>query len=538
MLSPNGRDDRRGNAAASDPGDPDVEDLSALRDVLVGPERQRLSDLEARLDDPDARARDVAEVLPLVLLQHAQDPHFTRALTPPLEKALTSAVRRDPRPMADALFPVMGPAIRKAVAAALSGMVESFNRAIEHSVSWRSVQWRLEARRTGKSFGEIVLLKTLVFRVEQIFLIDRRTGLLLQHVQHGAEHVQDADMVSGMLTAIRDFAQDSFKTQDTDSLESLTVGDLSVWIEAGPLAFIAAVIQGTPPREYRQTLQNAIEEIHLRFGETLQAFSGDATALEDARSLLESGLERQYRAEERRPRTRAAWIVVGTAALALAVWAAFAYQSQRRWTRYLSALRAEPGLVVVDATRTGGKYVVTGLRDPLAADPRSFLGAAGLADVEVDGRWAAYQSLDPRFVQLRANGQIDAAARETIAAIESTTILFVKGAARLGADQRGAIDRLIALAGQLEGLAQAGSSRYTLTIVGHTDADGPPDSNVPLSRARADAVAAAIAPAIGAQLNVVTSGVGSTEPAVTGQGEDDNRQNRRVTLRVTAAGGR
>ncbi|MFI5178367.1 MAG: OmpA family protein, partial [Vicinamibacterales bacterium] len=70
--------------------------------------------------------------------------------------------------------------------------------------------------------------------------------------------------------------------------------------------------------------------------------------------------------------------------------------------------------------------------------------------------------------------------------------------------------------------------------IGHTDADGPPESNLPLSRARAEAVAGAIALAIGPHLSVTTSGVGSTEPAVTGQTEDDNRQNRRVTIRVAA----
>jgi outer membrane protein OmpA-like peptidoglycan-associated protein len=533
VLSTNGRDDRRGETTAHD-RDADLEDLSALREVLVGPERERLSELEARLDDPELRARDVGDVLPHVLLQHAEDPHFARALTPPLERALTAAVRRDPKPMADALFPVMGPAIRRAVAAALSGMVESFNRAIEHSLSWRSVQWRLEARRTGRTFGEIVLVKTLVYRVEQMFLIDRRTGLLLQHVQHGAEQVQDADMVSGMLTAIRDFAQDSFKMPDTESLESLEVGGLSVWIEAGPLALVAAVIRGNAPREYRQTLQNAVEEIHLRFGDALRSFSGDASGFADARSLLESCLEMQYRAGERRPRTRAVWALVTIVAIALGAWTGLAYRSERRWTRYLDSLRAQPGLVVVSTGRAGGRYVVTGLRDPLAADPRSFLAAAGLADDAVVGRWAPYQSLDPSIAQTRANAHTDAAIRETIADIESTAILFLKGVARPAADQRPTLDRVIAAVGRLEGLAAGTQTRYGLSLVGHTDADGPPDSNVPLSRARAEAVAAAVAAAVGPQVSIATSGVGSTEPAVPGQTEDANRQNRRVTFRVTA----
>src|SRR6188768_399447 len=165
-------------ARQGDDPETDAAELASLRTILVGPEQRHLAALQTRLDDTRARAEDLGEVLPQVLLLHAQDPHFTRALTPPIEKAITASVHRNPKPLADALFPVMGPAIRKAVAAGLAGMVESLNRTLEHSLTWRSVQWRLEGWRTGRSFAEIVLSKTLVYRVEQVFLIDRRSGLL------------------------------------------------------------------------------------------------------------------------------------------------------------------------------------------------------------------------------------------------------------------------------------------------------------------------------------------------------------------------
>ena len=55
--------------------------------------------------------------------------------------------------------------------------------------------------------------------------------------------------------------------------------------------------------------------------------------------------------------------------LAISVWMFFALRARSRWNGYVNALRAEPGLVVVSTSRTGGKYVVTGLRDPLAPDP-------------------------------------------------------------------------------------------------------------------------------------------------------------------------
>ncbi len=375
-----------------EPGAP--ADLDSLRALIVGPEQRRLSDIQARLDDRLGRAADLAEVLPQVLQQHAHDPHLARALTPPLEKAITASVQRNPQPLADALFPVMGPAIRKAVAAGLAGMVESLNRTLEHSLSWKSLKWRLEARRTGRSFGEVVLLKTLVYRVEQVFLIERKSGLLLQHVHTSGSEVQDADMVSGMLTAIRDFAQDSFKMAEGESLDALRIGDLSVWIEAGPHALVAAVIRGSAPREFRQTLVDAVETIHLQFGETLEAFDGDTAPFADARPTLESCLGMQYRAEERRPRSRGAWLLLGAIAIGLVVLTIFWYRGYTRRAGYLERLRAEPGIVVISTAREGGKFVVSGLRDPLARDPGELLAASSLTAADVVGRWAPYHALE------------------------------------------------------------------------------------------------------------------------------------------------
>ena len=80
-------------------------------------------------------------------------------------------------------------------------------------MSKQGLKWRFEALRTRKPFAEVILLHTLVYQVEQIFLIHKDTGLTLQHVVSKAELANDPDLVSGMLTAIKDFVQDSFGAQ-------------------------------------------------------------------------------------------------------------------------------------------------------------------------------------------------------------------------------------------------------------------------------------------------------------------------------------
>src|SRR5271165_1270952 len=133
-------------------------------------------------------ADDVGEVLPEAILRRAgRDPQLRQALQPLLEEGIRTSVRKRPEILADALFPIIGAAVRKAVAVALQDMVQTMNQLLEQSVSWRSLEWRIEAIRTGRPFAEIVLLRSLLYRVEQVFLIHKDSGLLLQ--QRVAESV-------------------------------------------------------------------------------------------------------------------------------------------------------------------------------------------------------------------------------------------------------------------------------------------------------------------------------------------------------------
>ena len=58
--------------------------------------------------------------------------------------------------------------------------------------------------------------------------------------------------------------------------------------------------------------------------------------------------------------------------------------------------------MVISTGRAGGKYAVSGLRDPLARDPPQLLGEADLAAADVVGSWEPYQALAKPFVLTRA----------------------------------------------------------------------------------------------------------------------------------------
>jgi OOP family OmpA-OmpF porin len=559
----------------------DGDDFDELRSLIVGPEQRELEALQARLVDPAAQTREVSRVLPGAITLRGADPELTQALMPSIEEAVTASVRRDPAPLAEALFPVMGPAIRKAIAHALAGMLESLNRAVEHRFSLRALQWRWTALTTGKPFAEVVLLNTLQYRVEQVFLVHTETGLLLHHVAAEPEAARDADQISAMLTAIQDFVRDSFRTGGGDTLDALRVGELAVLVERGPRAFVAGVVRGTAPPGLRESFQVALERVHRQLGPELQAFEGNAAPFERARPLLEPCLLAEFRPQPR-PSSRRWAVAAAALLLAGAVWLGLGWRERRAWDAYVERLRAEPGIVVTASGRRGGRFFVAGLHDALAADPGALAASANLDPATFDARWEPYQSLAARFVSTRAHdllrpppevaldyrdGVLTASGpapdrwvldserlapaiagvrrfvyagvapdRRVKEKLESIAILFVRGQSRFAPGQEGALREAEMAVRELNDVIRARGTRAGVEIVGHTDADGTELANEPLSQARARAVGDMIGASRLDAVDVSLKGLGSTSPLTAGTSESDKQRNRRVSFRVTLPG--
>ena len=388
----------------SNNGTPDPPDEHPPRRGDEGGDHDSTSEIK-ELRQLIVKSEEVGDVLPSAVKQSAKkNNQLSKATLPLVEENIRQSVARNPKVLAEALFPAIGPAIRRAIAQALSSMVQSFNQTLEYSISPKGLGWRLEAFRTGKSFGEIVMLKTLLYRVEQVFLIHKDTGILLQHVAADKKDTKDGDMVSAMLTAISDFVQDSFETTEGATLDSLKVKELSVWIEHSPDAVIAAVIRGTPPLDLRDTFSEAIEEIQSTFEDQFENFDGETDLFEETRPILNRCLQFQVNTETQRKDSflkPTNILAVLTGALLLIVGAYFGWQYWR-WSNYLDGLRNTPGIVVAESRFGVFQHSVSGLRDPLAKSSKTFNEEFGFDENDIAENWKSYNDGDKLFVMQRA----------------------------------------------------------------------------------------------------------------------------------------
>ena len=389
-------------------------ELDLLRRLLLDPEQTQIRLLRQRLEEVPARTQDVAEVLPDAIRRAGKrDQGLAVAMRPLVEWSLREAVRRDPSLIVEVVFPVLGPAIRRAVAHALRSFVETLNRIVEQSFTWRGLKWRWEALRTGRSLGEVALEHSLVYRVERVFLIHRETGLLL-HSAGPPDVERDDQLISGMLTAIQDFVRDSFSGAEEQELDRLEVGDFQVWIERGPRAMVAAMIRGNPPRKLRERLGDALGAIQSELGERLKLFDGETDPFLQADPHLAACLEREW-ARPQRAVSPALIAFVTLLAIAVGVWTFVSVRDRQRWRSFLAAAGDEPGLVVLESGRREGRRYASLLRDPLAADPSTLLAANQVEADDVVVRVEPYQALDPEIVLLRAQRLL-----ETPASVELT----------------------------------------------------------------------------------------------------------------------
>jgi outer membrane protein OmpA-like peptidoglycan-associated protein len=332
-------------------------------------------------------------------------------------------VKRNPQPLVDTIAPLLGPAMRQAAADALGHFSQRISQTLTQWLSLRSMRWRFEAWRTGRPFAEIALSHTLLYRVEQLFLVHKKTGQLLQYVGIAEEGVQDADMVNGMLSAIKSFVQNPAGMMKDNVLESFQIGELTVDVEQGREAFLAAVIRGNPPRRLRRVFVDALGNIHLECARELEGFRGDTTPFVACRPYLEECLQVQTDAQQaRRSRRSHPWVLrlflLGVGAL-LGWWGYQTLQDRWQWSAYLERLKAEPGVVVIASERRQGKWFVNGLRDPLATDPDLLLQEVGIDSARVVSRWELYQALQPQFILQRAKAML--------APPESVTLQYENG---------------------------------------------------------------------------------------------------------------
>jgi hypothetical protein len=248
--------------------------LDTLREILFSHYRQQIAELEAELNQLEERIENKDA--------------FVAMVTPILGDAIRRKIRDAREEMIEALYPVIGQTVVRAVSESIRDLRRSVDAQMRSSLNIENLGWRFQGRIRGVSSAEMVLRESLPFDVAEIFLIHRESGLLLWHISRTPDSSANSDLISGMLTAIRDFTAEAFGQGKEGQLEEIQYGQWRILIEAAQYAYLAVVIEGSEPPGFRSEMRERIIEIDLAHEGVLRNYEGDAEPLAPVEPPLRS----------------------------------------------------------------------------------------------------------------------------------------------------------------------------------------------------------------------------------------------------------
>jgi hypothetical protein len=125
--------------------------------------------------------------------------------------------------------------------------------------------------------------------VEEVFFISEN-GRLISHASVQTDEEVDEDILSGMLTGVKDLITDAFvrdeSKRDTKGLHKLEFGDSNIMLEKGDHFFIAIVFKGIENRKMLSKIKKVITVIENRYGNVLASWDGDMDSFEGADRII------------------------------------------------------------------------------------------------------------------------------------------------------------------------------------------------------------------------------------------------------------
>ncbi len=234
--------------------------LKLLKDILLTEDRvfaqsitKKIETLNSVINTQQKLSKRVDPIVDEKLNEFVKE--IPKTLGPTITKTLKEEIKNSQDAVVEALYPIMGKMIKKYIQNEMKMLAEKINSQVQSSFSVKTWKRKFKAMFTGASEEEIILSDLVKPDIEQIFIIEKDSGLLSG--SYSKKETIDKDMISGMLTAIKSFVEDAFSAGNQD-LESIEYELYNIHIQNFHFYYIAAVISGAYNQAYKNKLENKL----------------------------------------------------------------------------------------------------------------------------------------------------------------------------------------------------------------------------------------------------------------------------------------
>jgi len=122
---------------------------------------------------------------------------------------------------------------------------------------------------------------------EEAFLF-HRDGRFIYHVTQRRGPDVDDELLKETVHYIEERVGPCQNAMPQNLIQSVPYGDWNIILEYSDNVYIAALLSGPEPRDFRQLMQKILGEVESTFGQILYQWTGDMDHLTDLRSILDS----------------------------------------------------------------------------------------------------------------------------------------------------------------------------------------------------------------------------------------------------------
>ncbi|TAF57346.1 MAG: OmpA family protein [Oscillatoriales cyanobacterium] len=261
--------------------------------------------IERAEQNHDAMSAAISDLMPQAIARQIEsDPHaIAEAVAPEMAEAIRRQIALKKGALAEAICSEMGEAIRRQILLAREEMVDALypvigntitkymseeirniNAKVEQSFSLEGITRKIRAKLQGVSEAELILRDSASFTVKAAFLIHKESGLVIAEAQQPNATPLESDMIGGMLTAIRSFANDCIAQADagnTAELNEIEYDTFKLVLEVAGYCYVALVVKGTITKSYVNHMRLVMVGLVQNYGPAIKDFDGDPSTIPD-----------------------------------------------------------------------------------------------------------------------------------------------------------------------------------------------------------------------------------------------------------------
>jgi len=231
--------------------------LHQLKELLLHEDRdeiallqEKIRELEGIIEKQEQLAARVDPIIDKKLEKYTND--IPEKLGPTITESLKNEIENSKDQVVDALYPIIGKMIKKYIQQEFKLLSDKINSQLQKSFSFKNWKRKMKSKVSGVNEESLLINDLGTTEIQEIFLIEKNSGIL--KANFSKTNTIDKEVLSAMLTAIKSFVEDAFKTGN-DSLESIEYGLYNIHIQNFNSYYFAVVVHGVFDSAYEAKLE-------------------------------------------------------------------------------------------------------------------------------------------------------------------------------------------------------------------------------------------------------------------------------------------